>query len=189
MLLKRNSFKILLVSILAFMVGAVVGAALISGFRAPGGSGVVLEPTATEIGIQVQVSGAVLRPGVYELGRGARLADALAAAGGVRADGDLGDLNLAALIQDGQDVVVRKSGTLELSSAESGTSGSCSMLELNLASAVELEALPGLGAVLAQHIVDYRDTYGPFTEVQDLLQVPGIGASVVSQVKDCLIIP
>jgi len=122
-------------------------------------------------GLVVDVAGAVEAPGLVELGPGARVADALDAAGGASADAVLDGLNLARHVNDGEQIVVPREGEEE---ADSG-----GLVNLNRADAGELEALPGVGPVLAQRIVADREVNGPFASVEDLGRVPGVGDAIV----------
>mgnify|MGYP001812189286 CR=1 FL=1 len=134
--------------------------------------------------IVVHVSGAVHRPGLVTVPASARVADAIAGAGGAALGGDLGGLNLAAAIRDGDQIVVPTVGT---SDRRSGTTDHG--VDLNRANAVELEALPGVGPVLASRIVAYRDLNGPFEAVEDLLDVGGIGEAKLAAMRDAIAAP
>lgn len=131
--------------------------------------------------IVVDVSGKVRRPGVLRLPTGSRVADALLAAGGVRAGTDLTGLNRARVLMDGEQVVV---GVLvppgpPMAGAGTGGPGSggqtAGPVSLNSATVEQLDTLPGVGPVLAQHIVDYRTQHGGFRSVDELREVNGIG--------------
>ncbi len=139
-------------------------------------------PAAT---ITVHVSGAVARPGLVDLADGSRVADALAAAGGVLASADLSALNLAAPAGDGTLIVVPRAGTADGPAPAAGDG----RVRLNLAGVDEMATLPGIGPVLAQRIVDYRDEYGPFDVVEDLLDVPGIGEAKLAMLRDAVVVP
>lgn len=127
----------------------------------------------------VDVGGKVRRPGIYRLPTGSRVADALTAAGGVREGADLTGLNRARLLADGEQVLAGVPGG---TGAGTGTGtgggtggGSSGPVSLNSASAEQLDGLPGVGPVLAQHIVDYRAQHGGFRSVDELREVNGIG--------------
>jgi competence protein ComEA len=132
----------------------------------------------------VDVAGAVRRPGLYHLAAGTRIADAVAAAGGATAHADVTLVNLAAPLADGEQVLVPVTGTVAAGAAPSPTAP----LDLNTASAEQLDALPGVGPATAQKIIDYRQAHGPFRAIDELEGVPGIGPSKVAQLKG-LVIP
>lgn len=131
--------------------------------------------------IVVDVSGKVRRPGVQTLRAGARVADALRAAGGVLAGTDTTGLNRARILLDGEQVVVglpaaaQPPGAVVGPGAAGGAAPPTGPLSLNTATAEQLDTLPGVGPVLAQHIVDYRTEHGGYGSVDELRQVTGIG--------------
>ncbi|MFD4027730.1 helix-hairpin-helix domain-containing protein [Streptomyces sp. NPDC058576] len=137
--------------------------------------------------IVVDVSGKVHRPGVRRLPAGSRVADALEAAGGVRAGTDVTGLNRARLLVDGEQVAVglppgpSVTGTTGGGGVGAGPAGPpggagpSAPLSLNTATAEQLETLPGVGPVLAQHMIDYRTENNGFRSVDELRQVDGIG--------------
>ncbi|MFF2436492.1 helix-hairpin-helix domain-containing protein [Streptomyces sp. NPDC058107] len=132
--------------------------------------------------IVVDVSGKVRRPGIYPLPSGARVADALRAAGGVRTGVDLTGLNRARVLMDGEQVVVGAPPGPQAFGATGGTApggagagATTGPVSLNSATVEQLDTLPGVGPVLAQHIVDYRTQHGGFRSVGELREVNGIG--------------
>ncbi|WP_234988010.1 ComEA family DNA-binding protein [Demequina sp. NBRC 110056] len=128
--------------------------------------------TGTDGGaLVIQVSGAVASPGLVEVGAGARVADAVEAAGGLTAEADLTGVNLARAAVDGEHVSVPAVG-------EEPAGGG--LVSLNSASAEELEELPGVGPVLAGRIVADRDAQGPFQSVEDVQRVSGVGPAMVA---------
>lgn len=141
--------------------------------------------TATPEHTTVHVAGAVLRPGLVEVAAGGRVADAIAAAGGLLLDADPSALNLAREVVDGERLDVPRTGDAvtatpadpggAVSSAPGGAVRADGTLDLNRATATELEELPGVGPVLAGRILDWREASGPFTEVGQLREVAGIG--------------
>jgi len=163
--------------------------------RRPGAAGLaqpVAAPTATPSpsSILVHVAGEVRRPGVYEFGADDRVIDAIDAAGGVRGDAALDELNLAAPLTDGSQVLVpgRSAAAPAPIGEGSTTSGAAdattAKINVNTADAAELEELPGIGEVLSQAIVDYRAENGPFSSVDELEDVSGIGPSILEDVRD-----
>jgi competence protein ComEA len=142
--------------------------------------GEVAETSATLV---VSVVGLVKHPGLVTLTTGARVADAIAAAGGLLPDADAASVNLAAVVSDGEQVAV---GVPAASGGSAGKGagaapGPASLLNLNTATAADLDGLPGIGPVLAQRIVDYRDEQGRFTAVDQLDDVPGIGPAIAAR--------
>jgi competence protein ComEA len=140
----------------------------------------------------VDVAGWVRSPGVYEFTTGDRIVDAIARAGGARRGADLAALNLAAPLVDGTQILVPREGeapaAVGAGSSTSGTSGTGTLVNINTASATELEALPGIGEVLAATIVAYRDEHGPFASVDQLEDVSGIGPSTLEELRDLVTI-
>lgn len=144
--------------------------------------------------VWVHVVGAVRRAGLYELPSGARANDALKKAGGATASADLSAVNLAAQVQDGQQLRIPRKGEAaeapppEASgsggSASTGTSqGAPATVRINSASGVELETLPGVGPALAQRLMQWRSEHGRFRNAADLDAVPGIGPAMLAKLK------
>ena len=151
----------------------------------------------------MHVLGAVRRPGVVSLPERARVSDALEAAGGLKADADPAELNLAQLLADGQQVVVgtakRPSGQVRdgagttgstgSGAGDSGSSGSgsrsgpgaASQVDLNRATLAQLEELPGVGPVTAAKILAWRDEHSQFSRVEELQEIDGIGPKTYAQ--------
>ena len=152
--------------------------------------------------IVVDVDGAVAHPGLYKLPPDSRVQAALAAAGGLSPQADAHRINRAAKLHDGQKLYVLSQGESgppqaasggqscegqSCTSAEGGVAGSDAegqgLVNINTANAVQLTQLPGVGPAIAQKIIDYRTANGPFTSVDDLTKVPGIGAAKLAQIK------
>lgn len=139
--------------------------------------------------VTVHVSGAVAAPGLVEVLADARVADVIAAAGGVLPGTDIGALNLAAPVRDGEQVRV---GALVGASAGGGGGGDPpddGRIHINDADAAALELLPGVGPVLAARILAHRTEHGPFQSVEDLLDVPGIGEGRLAAIRDVAAVP
>jgi competence protein ComEA len=154
-------------------------AAPLSALSAPTSAGAVV----------VAVSGRVRRPGLVRLPAGARVADAVDAAGGALPGTDLSFVNLARKLVDGELVVIGVTpppGTVDTAGGPSGAAGG--RVNLNTATMAQLEALPGVGPVLAQRIVDFRTRHGPFRSVADLRQVDGVGDARYTQLKDLVVV-
>ncbi len=141
-------------------------------------------------GLVVDVSGAVRRPGLYRLRPGARVADALARAGGATARADVEAVNLAAPLADGQKVLVPRTHPASAGPASpaAGAGGPAGRVSLSTATLEELDALPGVGPVTAQRILDYRQKQGGFRSVEELDAVPGIGPARLEQLRE-LVVP
>jgi competence protein ComEA len=136
----------------------------------------------------VSVVGKVASPGLVTLPVGSRVADAVAAVGGLLPDADPASVNLAAVVTDGQQVAVgvpgaagAAPGTATPAPAGAGGAAPGTPLDLNSATVADLDALPGVGPVLAQRIVDHRTQHGRFTSVDQLDDVPGIGPAIFAQ--------
>lgn len=159
----------------------------------PAGGAVQLLPPPTPLPIMIHVTGAVSKPGVYSLPAGARVENALQAAGGARADADLETLNLAAILHDGEQLWVPERAEDPPSPGSPGTAGALSPesglarpVDINTASQAELESLPGIGPILAEAILEYRRVHGPFKDIAAIQDVPGIGPGVYAQIKDLI---
>jgi competence protein ComEA len=128
--------------------------------------------------VVVHVLGAVRDPGLFTLPPGSRVADAVDAAGGARSDKALASVNLARILVDGEQVVLDATGQ----TAASGSVES-SLVSLNQADAAAFETLPGVGPVIAQRIVAWRTSNGPFRSIDELGEVAGIGEAILTQVR------
>ncbi|MGI9950836.1 helix-hairpin-helix domain-containing protein [Moorellaceae bacterium AZ2] len=156
---------------------------------APVQGGAVPEDGKEEQGtITVHVAGAVERPGVYQLPAGARVSEAVQLAGTLP-EANPHALNLAAPLQDGQQVVVPRIGE---EGSMPGTPGALAggmsrgKININTAGLEELDSLPGIGPALAQRILDYRQQHGPFRSIEDLQNVSGIGVKRFEELKDLI---
>jgi competence protein ComEA len=177
--------------VVACAVGIVLAATRVVG--APGSSSraapltPVLAPPASSApapkAVVVDVVGAVRRPGLYRLRPGARVADAIARAGGVTRRADRSFVNLAAPLADGQQVVVPRTGRGVAPPAGSPAASPSAPVNLNSASVEQLDALPGVGPVTAQKIVDHRREHGPFTSVDQLDAIAGIGPTRIDNLR------
>lgn len=156
-------------------------------------------PTATPAPLWVDVGGAVRSPGLYQVTVGARVQDALAAAGGLAANADVQALSLARPVVDGEKLHVPAVGeaapveptlvsrggeaALDLAPPASNTATG-PLININTATLAELDTLPGIGPKTAQAILDYRQANGPFLSVEDLLEVKGIGEATLAGLRD-----
>jgi competence protein ComEA len=135
----------------------------------------------------VHVVGAVRRPGLYRLPQGSRIADAVARAGGPGPRADLELVNLAAKLADGLQVVVPRRAPPSAGGAapaDGAAAAAAGPVHLNTATLEQLDALPGVGPVTAQKILDYRQKHGAFSSVNDLDAIPGIGPARLEQLRD-----
>jgi len=194
----QNHREGVVVGLLLSLVFVTALGAVLLGAKKPAPAPIVIQPISpfpspTPQSIQVYVSGAVLQPGVYVLPWDSRLQQAIAAAGGATVDGDLVRVNLAERLYDEQQVYVPYQWELVtpvLPTAVPNTSNNVLLavpgqkININTASATELEALPGIGPALAQRIVEYRQARGPFRRPEDIKQVKGIGDAIFAEIKN-----
>lgn len=151
---------------------------------------------SAETEVYVDVDGAVASPGVYRLQDGARVSQAIDAAGGLTAEADVTGLNRASKVTDGQKIYVPTVGEQQATlaaggpeggaAATSGTGASSGLVNINTASAAELQTLSGIGPSMAQSIIDERTQNGAFASVDDLMRVSGIGEKKFAKIKDCI---
>jgi competence protein ComEA len=150
--------------------------------------GAELGPTASGGPVVVAVSGRVRRPGLVRLPTGARVADAIAAAGGVLPGTDLALVNLARKVSDGELIVIGLPGVPpgpgQGPASGGGPGPGGGLVNLNTATLDQLQALPGVGPVLAQRIIEYRDQHGGYRAVADLRHVSGIGDARFAELRD-----
>jgi len=175
------------------LTGFVLAGALLLVTRLPTGRPVTLEPPPTEAPLEIHVIGAVLRPGVYLFTDGSRVQDAITAAGGLTTDANTEGINLAAKLEDGQQVNIPGGGSgiaapqptaaFRVLTGAATAAPTTDLLNINTATATELEALPGIGPTLAQRIVDYRTQHGPLQSIEDIMNVIGIGPSIFDQIQ------
>lgn len=144
----------------------------------------VTTTTAPQEPVVVHVAGAVVQPGVRRLPPGARVVDAVEASGGLAADADPDRINLAAELVDGAQVYVPRVGEpVPVETSDPGASEG-GPVDLNTADAALLETLPGVGPATAAAILDHRERHGPFTSVDGLLDVRGIGEAKLAALRD-----
>jgi len=135
----------------------------------------------------------VRQPGLYRLEQGARIADAIARAGGATPKAELAQVNLAAPLADGEQVVVPKRGAPGVAPAAGGGASAAggaptAPVQLSTATVEQLDSLPGIGPATAQKILDYRTKHGAFSSVDELDAVPGIGPKRLDELRD-LVVP
>ena len=189
--------------------GDTTGAAQAGGdtAAAPGGPVVGGPADEEEAGaVFVHVAGAVSRPGVVDLPSGSRVVDAVRAAGGLRPDADPDRVNLAAELADGQRIVIpvrgqevpvevlptgpsgAAGGGAGTGTGVGGAPGSAGPVDLNTATAEQLDALPGVGPATATAILSHREEHGPFRSVEDLIEVRGIGEAKLDGLRDLVMV-
>lgn len=154
-----------------------------SGGGTDAGTPVTSSPPAQD-DIVVSVIGLVRQPGLVTLVEGARVADAIAAAGGALPEADLSTVNLARLLVDGEQIAVGVPGSSLPGGGADPTDPAGVLIDLNTATAASLEELPGIGPVLAERILDFREEHGGFTAVEQLREVSGIGPTVYEGLVD-----
>jgi competence protein ComEA len=183
---RRNA----LAAVVAAVALLLVAGRLLVHVGAPGGTAVApVAPVApvrpaAPAAVVVDVVGAVRRPGLYRMREGDRIADAVARAGGATAKASVESINLAAPLADGEQVVVPRRGAAPgaAGGADAGAAPS-GPLHLSTATVEQLDALPGVGPVTAQKIVDYRNEHGAFRSVDELDAVPGIGPARLDDLR------
>ena len=188
--------KNVLYVLLGVMAGFMLAGVLIFVARAPAGKPIVLLPAPTKAPVAVHVIGAVPRPGLYEFTEGARVQDAIDAAGGILAEANINAVNLAALLEDGQQLdIPYKDGSaptaganvdLPSSTEEPAGNPDVELVNINTAMLEELDALPGIGPTTAQKIIDYRTEHGPFAAIEDIMNVSGIGLSTFENIRELI---
>jgi competence protein ComEA len=179
---------VLVLAVIALVAAAVAG---VSAWRARPTPEPLAAPVPAEVAVSpstgpllvVAVAGKVRRPGVVRLPAGSRVADAIAAAGGAVPGAELGLVNLARKVVDGEQVVVGVPAPAGVAPAGAGPQAPGALLDLNTATVAQFDTLPGVGPVLAQRLVDYRTANGGFRSVDQLREVDGIGESRFQKLK------
>lgn len=187
---------------LVVLVVAGVGWAAFSSMRAPvfevhadeAAAPSSSEPETVEVKAQVYVyvTGAVANPGVYSLDEGLRVCDAVEAAGGLTEDADASTVNLARVLSDGEHIALPTKAEVETALAQGsaggagGAAAASSLVNINTADASALETLSGVGSATAQAIISDREQNGPFSTIEDLMRVDGIGEKKFAKLKDSI---
>ncbi len=146
--------------------------------------------------ICIYICGAVNNPGVYELSGGARVFEAVEAAGGLTADAAEGAVNQAALLNDGDMITIPTAEEMESAATQGGitpagsaaavSDSSSGKININTAGSEELQKIPGVGPSKAQSIIDYREEHGAFTSPEDLMKITGIKEKTYEKMKDSI---
>ena len=202
--------KNILYVLIGLMAGFVLAAILLIVTRLPGGQPVTLQPAPTQPPVVIQIIGEVVKPGVYTLPDGSRVQDAVNAAGGLLADANSNSVNLAARLEDGQQInIPSQNGSVPGASAPSGplapsvptatgapftvvstltptAVSSASLININTATLEQLDTLPGIGPVTAQSIVTYRQQHGRFQHIEDIMNVSGIGPATFDKIQSLI---
>jgi len=186
-------------TLLGILIGLILSGVLYIIAVPPRGTSIELIPAPTPAPILVHVDGEIQHPGVYPLPRESRVQDAIQAAGGLKENANHNAVNLAERLKDGQKLNIPAFGTpnapvelpaapqkqKEIAAAGSKPSGP---IDLNTATAEDLQTLPGIGPSRAQQIIDYRETHGGFKTIADLQDISGIGEATFLKLKDLIIV-
>jgi competence protein ComEA len=157
--------------------------------RPPRGEAVILIPPPTQSPIVVYVNGAVVNEGLYSLPTGSRVNDAIQAAGGFTEFADTYVLNLAKVLEDGEQIVVPEIFSSGVTENETRSSNPPFLLiNINTATLEQLDSLPGIGPATAQKIIDYRSANGPFKRIEDIQNVPDIGQVTFDKIRELITI-
>ncbi len=181
-------------AVLYIIVGILAAGIVWLACSLPRGTSIQLIPPPTPAPIQVHIIGEIKRPGVYELPVNSRVQDAIREAGGLTETADDQAINLAALLEDGQQIRIPPKG-LPLSADESskGTNSTYRspesvgfLININTAALELLETLPGIGPVIAKEIINYRQNEGDFKVIEEIQKVHGIGPTIYEDIKDLI---
>ena len=151
------------------------------------------EPAEPEVmpDIVVHIEGAVNQPGVYTMPYGSRINDVLALAGGPTEEADLARINLAAFLEDAQQVIIpitREDGEDDFVPEQAAPAQGSGLININTADQAQLTTLPGIGPVIAGNIIAHRESHGPFATIEELRNVPRIGAVTLENLRDLVTI-
>ncbi len=176
--------------ILGVLIGLIAAGFVVLLSARPRGEPIQLHPPASPAPLRVHVSGAVNQPGVYTLPEGSITQDAINAAGGPTSQASFASINLASPLRDGQLIILASTddSTAQPNSISLTPVTSSTAININTATAPELESLPGIGPSLAASIIAFRQEHGPFTEIEDLLAVSGIGPAKLEKIRPFVIV-
>jgi competence protein ComEA len=187
-----STLKSWLPTLIGILLGLVFSGILLIVIRSPQGEPLALAPSPTKAPVFVHISGAVENAGVYSLPEGSRIIDLISAAGGFTEFANKDAVNLAEIIKDGSKVHianVSESAVVSHSVANQSTGdlSASNPMNINTASAEELEKLPGIGPAKAEQIVEYRHSNGKFLVIEDIMNVPGIGPSLFAELENLIV--
>jgi competence protein ComEA len=189
--MKQSELKTWQSLIFGIIIGAVILAAIFIISLPDRMTPLIILPTVTFSPFQVYVVGAVKIPGVVQLSRNSRIQDAINASGGVLDDADLAQLNLAALVTDGQKIFVPKIGDPKIQESMTNSvpnSTEKTFISLNSANQKDLEKLPGIGEEKAKAIIIEREKRGRFQSIDELSEISGITQNLINQIRPFLYI-
>jgi competence protein ComEA len=171
-----------------FIVGVLLGVGvLFLVTRPPRGEPIALIPAPTPAPITVYISGNVNQAGLYALPPGSRVNDAIQAAGGFTQDANIGLINLAEILEDGEQIDVPAVIPADSTpGASKSIIQSIPLVDINIATLEQLDTLPEIGPITAQNIIDYRNANGPFAKIEDIQDVKGIGTVTFEKIKDLI---
>lgn len=170
--------QLIIILVIGILIGLIIGGLIWILVRQPSGTPIVLSTRVTDNQITVYVSGQVVSPGVFQIPHGSRVIDAINAAGGTIPSADIDYLNMAEILSDSDHILVPSIpmvGELVVSK-----------ININYATQTQLESLPGIGAVFAKNIIDFRNEFGLFTKIEEIQKVPGIGPATFEEIKNSI---
>jgi competence protein ComEA len=170
----KKLFSVLIFILVGFLLGGVI-LLLSHSFQ---GKSIALQPSSTPKPISVYITGAIQNPGVYQLDSESRLDSLIDLAGGLKPTANQSQINLAALLYDGQHIVIP-----DIHENKIQTIDQLHPLNINTATVSELDLLPGIGSAKAGAMITYREQNGLFSKVEDIMLVPGIGEGLFLQIK------
>jgi competence protein ComEA len=179
--------------VIGLLLGIILAGVLFWVTHNQAGIAVTLQPSPTKVSIEVQVIGGVVRPGIYTLPDGSRVQDAITAAGGLLSGIEPNSINLVAKLQDGQQLeipngtntttVATFSSPFSVITTPGSNPSTENLININTASLSMLDTLPGIGPTTAQKIIDYRTLHGPFTNIEAIMNVSGIGPATFDRIQ------
>jgi competence protein ComEA len=187
-----SRFKNWLQLVLALVCGVLLAGVYFRIASPPRGSAVRLLPPPTPAPLVIHVAGAVQNPGLYRLAAGSRVKDAVDAAGGFLPQANSQSINLAAFLEDGERILVLAipptAAPMPEFEGKTATLGPSFPIDINTATQIELESLPGIGPTIAGRIIAYRESHGGFKNIEQILDVQGIGEGIFAQIKELIIV-